>query len=48
MEALSKELGTSNSVKVGFQIVDDAGHLPMCEKPGVVADYVTRFLEDDY
>ncbi|OQU97545.1 hypothetical protein CLAIMM_03465 [Cladophialophora immunda] len=44
MEKLAKELGSAAGKTAGFKLVAGAGHLPMVEKPGEVADFVADFL----
>ncbi|KAL2405646.1 hypothetical protein ABEF95_011721 [Exophiala dermatitidis] len=51
MEALAGQLGSeaeveanSDSKKALFKVIQDAGHLPMVEKPEEVADFVVDFL----
>ena len=44
MEKLAKELGCGGGKQAVFKVVEDAGHLPMVEKPREVADFVGGFL----
>jgi len=44
MEKLSKELGSGEGKKAEFKVIENAGHLPMVEKPEEVADFVGSFL----
>ena len=44
MEGMSKECGSEGGAKVEFRLIEDAGHLPMVEKPKEVAEFVSEFL----
>ncbi len=44
MEKLSKALGTNSGKQAVFKVVQEAGHLPMVEKPEEVAEFVSEFL----
>ena len=46
MEKMAKELGKDSDRKAVLKVIDEAGHLPMVEKPEEVAGFMADFLAD--
>ena len=45
MEKLAKSLGSGSGKQAVFKVIENAGHLPMVEKPKEVAEFVGGFLD---